>query len=1072
MRSFFKYYLSTIGLFCCTQLFSQYKVPYFSTDTIVVVSGTISDPAGSGYDNKSNDGILVISPAIPGEYIKISFQDLNMHDYGRLYVYDGINTTAPLIGEFSGSAIPQDIYATSVSGSLTLRHSTSSYSGYRGFLMSFECVQEFPLPDLIVTGYLGASYSFINPGQQIYFNPTLKNIGEGISYASSMGLFLSKDTQMDSTDIFLGSQALGSVNSSSSISKEWSNCIIPSDVPGGGYYLMAIADYDKKIKETKENNNVWYATIEVSSPGVDIYPTNISAPSNLFGGNSFWLNYTIQNGGSSSISKVNTGFYLSKDSIFDPSDSLLSTQVITDLLGAKSKNLSVSTPIALDFPVGTYYLILVADNNFTLAETNEKNNVFVSEITIFSNKYFDVFISGATIFRDVYSYPATNKSITIDYYLETISKYSFFLDTLNFYFSTDSAFDASDTKLSYYNYINYVVPKAFNEKTLTLPAGINAGKNFIVLRLDPSNKYLENKENNNLVFLPFTVINPLNELKAEPISVKKIVVPAGNKTAIKYAVSNNGNVAVESGIDYYLSQDSTWDLSDVSLGSKQVNIDLNASISFSDSILIPAVTSPGKYCVLMYVDKGNVLNESDFTNNILPISIDVTPRLTDIAAEYPSFSDSCVVGKSVGLGVYMHNLGTTYSDTSSIGFYLSSDSLYDNTDQLLAKQVVKGIAPEKYSFSYISSTIPMSTLAGDYYLIYRADCYDKIVESNEVNNQTILKIKILPRYVDLTFSNGGIWNMNNSVYAGSVQTMCATLANRGTIPSLSSDMAFYFSTDTILDSLDLLLAAKKGSSIPNTSLGAAGCSFITIPDTASTGTYYILVYADNTQSENEADESNNVGHCALNVVYPPNDLYVQYGKCPSSISIPQVAKVSASVGNKGWGKAVGNVTCILSKDTIPGDTIPGENDIHIGVLDTWYYGVADSNDFYFPSNIPAGNYYMLYCVDYTNLTFESNEKNNLYYTMVVISKAESVEDMSGIRCNVYPNPVSKDLYVSLNTVELATIILYDISGRILFEKVCRGGQEVFSLENFSPGVYELRIYGQEGVFSKKIMKVD
>lgn len=112
-------------------------------------SGTFTDPGGNGIYLANMDVVTTLSPAAAGQYVSVSFSsfqlDPNIVDW--LYVYDGNSTAAPLIGMFSGNALPGSASTPGVitassnnpTGSLTFRFISDAWDVYQGWQATISC---------------------------------------------------------------------------------------------------------------------------------------------------------------------------------------------------------------------------------------------------------------------------------------------------------------------------------------------------------------------------------------------------------------------------------------------------------------------------------------------------------------------------------------------------------------------------------------------------------------------------------------------------------------------------------------------------------------------------------------------------------------------------------------------------------------------------------------------------------------------------------------------------------------------------------------------------------------------
>jgi len=96
---------------------------------IIASTGLYTDSGGAENDYTSyEDYLTTIYPEIGGEAIQLEFTEFNVEtNYDFLYVFDGTNIGAPLIGVYSGninesgSNVPDIITATNTNGALTTR---------------------------------------------------------------------------------------------------------------------------------------------------------------------------------------------------------------------------------------------------------------------------------------------------------------------------------------------------------------------------------------------------------------------------------------------------------------------------------------------------------------------------------------------------------------------------------------------------------------------------------------------------------------------------------------------------------------------------------------------------------------------------------------------------------------------------------------------------------------------------------------------------------------------------------------------------------------------------------------
>ncbi len=107
--------------------------------------------------------------------------------------------------------------------------------------------------------------------------------------------------------------------------------------------------------------------------------TNAPAP-----GDQLLLNYTIKNNGNAGASGFEVRYLLSTDNQVSASDVSIGSTAYTTPLGAgqSSSNTDPFVTIPTGTPIGNYFVLVVADYDGQVAESNENNNVFSFAITV------------------------------------------------------------------------------------------------------------------------------------------------------------------------------------------------------------------------------------------------------------------------------------------------------------------------------------------------------------------------------------------------------------------------------------------------------------------------------------------------------------------------------------------------------------------------------------------------------------------------------------------------------------------------------------------------------------------
>ncbi|MEB3340838.1 CARDB domain-containing protein [Okeania sp.] len=108
-----------------------------------------------------------------------------------------------------------------------------------------------------------------------------------------------------------------------------------------------------------------------------------SVPSFARAGSSISISGYVKNIGSSSAGSSYVKYYLSDDTTLSSSDTYLGSDYVTSLGSGQSSYEYESLTIPSTTSRGTKYVLLAADANNTVAESNENNNVAHGSIYIY-----------------------------------------------------------------------------------------------------------------------------------------------------------------------------------------------------------------------------------------------------------------------------------------------------------------------------------------------------------------------------------------------------------------------------------------------------------------------------------------------------------------------------------------------------------------------------------------------------------------------------------------------------------------------------------------------------------------
>lgn len=248
-------------------------------------------------------------------------------------------------------------------------------------------------PDLTGEVQPGALSDVVLPGDVAEVNLYIDNIGDGWAQDElTVDLYLSTDLAIDDGDILVGSLSDPWFNLGPDESALYQPEVsIPSWLAEGDYFLVADIDADGLIDEDHEWNNLVSTDLFVGMPVYDIAQPDIVGDIV-----STTLGDVIAPGqrGSVTIELSNIGdgwpwddlavdFYLSSDTTFDDQDVLLGGffDPRFDVWPGESARYTARVTVPIGTDRGDYYLLANVDADDHIVESDEDNNLVVSDNT-------------------------------------------------------------------------------------------------------------------------------------------------------------------------------------------------------------------------------------------------------------------------------------------------------------------------------------------------------------------------------------------------------------------------------------------------------------------------------------------------------------------------------------------------------------------------------------------------------------------------------------------------------------------------------------------------------------------
>ena len=240
-------------------------------------------------------------------------------------------------------------------------------------------IGETGVPDLIVSA-LNGSPSSLAQGDALAINATVLNQGSAASGATDLKYYLSADMTVAASDYLIGTVSVNALAAGGSqLFQTLVN--IPGSLPDGNYYLGAIVDEANNVSEDDETNNTCVAggsqfTIGPAGAPDLVIGNVVLNPSTGQAGTSTEVSFELRNIGTASAGAPhNARIYWSTDNSAGPVDDEMTTVAVFDIIPAGGvQNISRDVNILQGTPAGNYYVVVVADADGNVNESNENNN--------------------------------------------------------------------------------------------------------------------------------------------------------------------------------------------------------------------------------------------------------------------------------------------------------------------------------------------------------------------------------------------------------------------------------------------------------------------------------------------------------------------------------------------------------------------------------------------------------------------------------------------------------------------------------------------------------------------------
>jgi hypothetical protein len=265
----------------------------------------------------------------------------------------------------------------------------------------------------------------------------------------------------------------------------------------------------------------------------------------------------------------------------------------------------------------------------------------------------------------------------------------------------------------------------------------------------------------------------------------------GDTISSSCELMNAGLVTSDScSLKYYFSIDTSWDVSDSLLGTDDIDTLQAGEISYQDEdLIIPETASPGIFHILFFIDADNEVEEQYEDNNVSysRLTLTATPDpLPDLLVENQNVTpDTTSPGEAVSSSCDVMNVGIVTSDSCSLNYYLSTDTIWDVSDTYLGSDDLDTLQGGDTSSMNKDLIIPDTISVGIYYILFFVDANEELEEQDENNNVSYSQLIVIaaspyiivePAIINVDYNQGFFWVTVQSNVTWEVIENCSWLS--------------------------------------------------------------------------------------------------------------------------------------------------------------------------------------------------------------------------------------------------------------------------------------------------------
>ncbi|MGF1570348.1 MAG: CARDB domain-containing protein [Nodosilinea sp.] len=587
-------------------------------------------------------------------------------------------------------------------------------------------------------------------GQEVIVSAKVINQGTTTAAASTLSVYVSSSSTFSAANATeVVSRRISNLGAGLSADETLTFTYKP-EFGDGAKFIHFVTDSGAEVSETNETNNTAVQAVTVAPAlNVDLTLTSYTAPTSFTAGQPVTAQATVLNQGTTTSGNSTLSLYVSNDQTFDAQADILAASInISALNAGSSSQATLNFTYNPSWGTGTKYFYLVADANTDIAELNETNNVESLTVQVAQAEDIDLVVQTPIVSPTTVN---PGSEVQLAARVQNTGTVDAGASTLRIYLSDDTTLDANDQFL-----FGRVIGDLSGDTSSTVQnfsfnylTTYGTGAKYVLFVADALNTVIEANETNNVTAVGLTVntVQPGKDLKVESFLASTQTVTAGQSMSVSGVVLNQGaETAAASTLGFYLSDDAVFDVNDTLLGTRSIGSLGTFVASGAQTVTFNYQQSYGtgnKY-ILFVADSGQVITESNETNNVEALAITVTAAVnrpdllaTDLTVQSP-------ITDTIILGYNLKNQGNTATNNSfNISYFVSNDQTLDEGDIFIASETetVSLAAGETREKSYADSYNP-SWGFGTKYILVAVDSGLSVLELDETNNVTAFQVTV------------------------------------------------------------------------------------------------------------------------------------------------------------------------------------------------------------------------------------------------------------------------------------------------------------------------------------------